>query len=512
MPDKTLSQTMRTKSKLCFSCQVNNPAFPRRPYSCMVSVVIPVLNEETSIADVVTFALSEPLVEEVIVVDDASLDASVERAEAAGARVIQSTLLGKGASMFDGVLAARNDCILFLDGDLRGLEPGLVEKLACPVLRGDADFVKASFRRCAGRVTVLTVKPLLQVFFPELAKLSQPIGGIIAARRSLLLQLEFENDYGVDVGLLIDSSLRGARIQEVDIGYIEHDSQGLEALGRMAQQVSRVILERALADNRLDGKLVAEAREAERHLFAGLECQISLHSEAKPIVLLPMDGVLLQGSFIAQLAIHTKRSGELARVRQLRLTREEQLRQMVKIFQGVPRKTVEDLARKVTLQPSALQTVSELRRLGYRVFVLGELFHLAADIIRRRVYADVCISHLTRCRGQEFRIGELMLAPAFQHPQGCERHIVCNSNVMLHLQERYGLAEHEVIAVGMWPQDSCLLRRAGKGYAFNCIEDYLEQGLAGCLDVQLDSLPELCGPAVQLKPNALLAAQESATA
>jgi glucosyl-3-phosphoglycerate synthase len=475
----------------------------------VVSVVIPILNEEATIADVVAFALSEPLVNEVIVVDDASLDASAECAEAAGARVIQSTMLGKGASMYDGVLAARNDCILFLDGDLRDLEPGLVEKLTCPVLRGTADFVKADFSRCAGRVTILTVKPLLQIFFPELAHFNQPIGGIIAASRSLLLQLEFENDYGVDVGLLIDANVRGARLDEVDIGHIVHESQSLEALGRMAQQVLRVILERALSNGRLDPRMLTETREAERHLHAGLEHQVRINSEAKPVVLISMNGVLLQGAFVADLAIHMNRTKELARIQQLPLTHEECLRQTVGLFKGLPRREIEELAQKVVLHPAALSAVKELRRLGYRVCIIGEVFHLAAEIIRRRVFADLCFSHLIRCHGHDYRTGELVLAPAFQHPQGCERHVICNSNVVLHLKERYALADQECIAVGMWPQDNCLLRQAGKGYAFNHIEDYQERGLAGCLDTKLDLLPELCGPVAQIRPSSWQSAPEA---
>jgi phosphoserine phosphatase len=469
------------------------------------------LNEEATIAEVVGFALAEPLVDEVIVVDDASLDASVERAEAAGARVIQSTLLGKGASMYDGVLAARNDCILFLDGDLQSLQPGLVERLASPVLRGAADFVKADFSRTAGRVTVLAVRPLLQIFFPELAQFSQPIGGIYAARRNLLRQLEFENDYGVDVGLLIDASLRGARLLEVDIGRIEHESQSLEALGRMAQQVLRVILERALSKGRLDPGVLAETREAERHLHAGLESQVRINSEVRPVVVLSMNGVLLQGAFTAQLAIHTNRAKELARIQQRPLTLEERLRHTVRIFEGLPRKIIEELAHKVVLHPAALNTIRELRRLGYRVCVVGELFHIAAEIIRRRVYADLCFSHLVRCYGQDCQTGELVLSPAFQHPQGCERHVACNSNVVLHLRERYNLAQHETVAVGMWPEDTCLLRHAGRGYAFNCVEDYQEQGLAGYLDTRLELLPELCGPASELRGSTPRSAQSAST-
>jgi glycosyltransferase involved in cell wall biosynthesis len=188
----------------------------RSEHQASVSVIIPVLNESARVASVVRLALRSPLVGEVIVVDDGSIDGTPELAEAAGARVVTSTLLGKGASMEDGLLAAQHDTLLYLDGDLAGLSDDLVERMTEPVLKGEVDFVKARFARRAGRVTVLTARPLLATYFPELTSFDQPLGGIIAARKDLLRRLRFENDYGVDVGLLIDASAAGARLREVD--------------------------------------------------------------------------------------------------------------------------------------------------------------------------------------------------------------------------------------------------------------------------------------------------------
>lgn len=171
----------------------------------MISVIVPVLNESPTVESVVRFARSSPGVAEVIVVDDGSIDGTPDLAKAAGARVITSTLLGKGASMEDGVWAAQQEIILFLDGDLSALRDDLVEQMTRPICEGRADFVKAQFSRSAGRVTLLTARPLLATFFPELNHIQQPLGGIVAARRSLLRNLRFEPDYGVDVALLLDA-------------------------------------------------------------------------------------------------------------------------------------------------------------------------------------------------------------------------------------------------------------------------------------------------------------------
>jgi len=217
----------------------------------MLTVVIPALNESATITSIVRFASSSPLVDEVIVVDDGSIDGTPELAAAAGARVITSSMLGKGASMEDGMRASKNKTIMFLDGDLAGLDESVIESMAAPILNDNADFVKAKFSRAAGRVTVLTAKPLIRTYFPELRQFDQPLSGIMAARKSLLEQLTFENDYGVDVGLLIDASLARARLAEVDIGSLEHRSHSLQDLGEMATQVARALLERAARAVRL---------------------------------------------------------------------------------------------------------------------------------------------------------------------------------------------------------------------------------------------------------------------
>ena len=85
------------------------------------------------------------MVTEVIVVDDGSLDDTPRLAVEAGARVITSTLLGKGASMEDGLWAAQNEIVAYLDGDLSGLRDALLEELTLPILEGPRRFRESRF-------------------------------------------------------------------------------------------------------------------------------------------------------------------------------------------------------------------------------------------------------------------------------------------------------------------------------------------------------------------------------
>lgn len=168
-----------------------------------VSVVIPAFNEEKTVAEVVEAARNSDMVTEVIVVDDGSTDSTAEVAENAGAKVIRHTSnRGKGAALRTGFKHSKGEIVAFVDADLKNMTTEKLEKMIKPILRGKADLTKTRFRRKAGRVTELTAKPLLNFFFPEI-KFEQPLSGQFAARRSVLEKMKFEEDYGVDVGIVL---------------------------------------------------------------------------------------------------------------------------------------------------------------------------------------------------------------------------------------------------------------------------------------------------------------------
>ena len=355
---------IKSKAKLIGPKQMRPRKRPARKAS--VTVVIPVLNEWRTIGKVVKFALRDPRVAEVLVVDDGSIDGTPERAERAGARVVTSSLLGKGASMEDGLQAANTEFLLYLDGDLRGLRSDLIQRMTRPLFAEKADFVKARFARRAGRVTLLTARPLLRTYFPELADFLQPLGGIIAARRSFLQQLRFENDYGVDIGLFIDAAAARARIVEVDIGRIEHESQSLEALGEMATQVARTILERAAEWGRLRLSHMRAAKERDRMQRADFRHALNMLKRAEKLALFDMDGTLLNGRFVLELAHSTGRMELLSPLLDnLTLDEVRRARRIAAIFAGVPKATMEQEAKQVPLMPGAVETVVGLRKAGY---------------------------------------------------------------------------------------------------------------------------------------------------
>ncbi len=214
-----------------------------------ISVIIPAFNEEMNIANAIRIAKKSSRVNDVIVIDNLSTDKTAEIAKENGARVEYCPNKGKGNAMHDGIGFAKNDIIVFLDADVKYDNEDVVDCLANPIINGQADFVKSTFDRITGGVvTEVAVKPLLNLLFPDMYKFSEPISGMIASKKNILEKLEFEKDYGVDIGILIDVISSNYNVCEVNIGKIEnmsHRCKNNTTMAKMSTEISRVILKKA---------------------------------------------------------------------------------------------------------------------------------------------------------------------------------------------------------------------------------------------------------------------------
>ncbi|OZE33290.1 MULTISPECIES: glucosyl-3-phosphoglycerate synthase [unclassified Rhodococcus (in: high G+C Gram-positive bacteria)] len=233
-----------------------------------VSVVLPALNEEQTVAAVIDtiHPLLGGLVDELIVLDSGSTDETAVRATAAGARVISreeavpgvDPVPGKGEVLWRSVAASTGDLMAFVDSDLINPDPAFVPKLLGPLLMGDGiHLVKGYYRRPlrtsgtedangGGRVTELVARPLLAALRPELTGVIQPLGGEYAGTRELLSAVPFAPGYGVEIGLLLDTYDRlglGA-IGQVNLGVRKHRNRPLVELGAMSRQIVGTMLNR----------------------------------------------------------------------------------------------------------------------------------------------------------------------------------------------------------------------------------------------------------------------------
>lgn len=434
----------------------------------MATVVIPALNEAQRIASVVRHALADPATAEVVVIDDSSIDATAELARAAGARVLTSTMLGKGASMRDGVLAATCEFVVFLDGDLSGLRDGLVGDLCEPLVAGRADFVKARFGRSGGRVTELTAKPMLKVFFPELARFAQPLGGIVAARRALLQAQHFEDGYGVDIGLLIDAHRAGARLEEVDVGSLEHDSQPLADLTAMANEVARVIHARARTAGRLNVDQISAMYEAQRLATASIDYILLRRRGRTRLLLLDMDGTITPARYVVELARATGQQEALAGLLDGSADAATRSSQIAALFRFVHRSQFERVALSLPLRPGVVEWVNRMRRAGFMVGVVSDSYFVAAEVLRRRVFADFALAHTLQFDGDVCN-GELRLNPAFLAPEPPAGRAAPQAPCKSHVLRRFKAdttepVVQEVWAVGDHLNDLEMLRCADKAF------------------------------------------------
>lgn len=233
-----------------------------------VSVCLPALDEGATIGAIVSeihHRLVEKvgLVDEIIVADDGSADATAERATAAGARVITAEEVlphqdrgpGKGQAMWRALHATSGDLVVFLDADVVGFGAHFVVGLLGPLLeRDDVCLVKGYYERPmqgipgeGGRVSELVARPLLGRLFPHLAGVRQPLAGETAAPRRVLEAVPFVDGYGVEMGLLIDVARRFgvSRLAQVDLGQRVHRNRSLRELAKQAEAVIDVALSRS---------------------------------------------------------------------------------------------------------------------------------------------------------------------------------------------------------------------------------------------------------------------------
>ncbi|MCB1249938.1 MAG: glucosyl-3-phosphoglycerate synthase [Acidimicrobiales bacterium] len=232
------------------------------------TVCLPARDEAATIGAIVTTIVAElggpgGLVDEVLVVDDHSTDATADAAAAAGARVVGAQQVldgygtgpGKGGAMWKGLHEAHGDLIVWCDADVRDFTAGFVSGLLGPLLQHpDVAFVKGFYERPidgnavgGGRVTELVARPLLSLLFPQLATIVQPLSGEYGGRRELLEKVPFVNGYGVDLGLLIDvAAMVGPEsIAQVDLGVRTHRNRPLDELSPQATAVLATALRRA---------------------------------------------------------------------------------------------------------------------------------------------------------------------------------------------------------------------------------------------------------------------------
>jgi glucosyl-3-phosphoglycerate synthase len=233
-----------------------------------ISLALPALNEEQTVGKVINVMKKElmdkiPLLDEIVLIDSNSTDQTRKIAAQAGVPVyIHQQLLerlgarvGKGEALWKSMLVTRGDIIVWIDTDIVNIHPRFVYGIIGPLLLNpQVQLVKGFYHRPlkvgkkmqagGGRVTELTARPLLNLFYPELSGLVQPLSGEYAGRRQALERVPFSSGYGVETGLLIDIFERYGlnAIAQVDLLERIHHNQPLDALSKMSFAIIQTVI------------------------------------------------------------------------------------------------------------------------------------------------------------------------------------------------------------------------------------------------------------------------------
>lgn len=254
--------------------QLNRLLKAKREQGVTISLALPTLNEAETIGDVLgqtqEFLMKRvPLLDEIVVIDSNSTDDTREIARSYGVPVyVHQELLsdygarhGKGEALWKSLYVTTGDIVLWCDTDIKNFHPHFVYGLLGPLLmRSSIQFIKGFYHRplaksgapqdlaknSGGRVTELTARPLLNMFYPELSGIIQPLAGEYGGRRELLEKLTFTSGYGVEASLLIDAfeTVGLDKIAQVDLIERVHRNQPLEDLSKMSFAVIQAIFQR----------------------------------------------------------------------------------------------------------------------------------------------------------------------------------------------------------------------------------------------------------------------------
>ncbi|MCK4648656.1 glucosyl-3-phosphoglycerate synthase [bacterium] len=246
----------------------------KRKKNLTISVGLPTLNEAETIATELIVIKSElmdkhHLIDELAIVDSGSTDKTREIAAKYGADVYltddylkeEGIYSGKGENLWKSLYLLKGDIILWLDADIKNIHPKFVYGLLGPLLTNSRiGYVKAFYERPiklnaettlrpsgGGRVTALMLRPVFNLFFPDLSGLIQPLSGEYAGRRRMLEKVPFFIGYGVETGLLIDICKKFGlnSIAQVDLDQRIHRNHTLPTLSKMAFTILQVALNRA---------------------------------------------------------------------------------------------------------------------------------------------------------------------------------------------------------------------------------------------------------------------------
>jgi len=418
--------------------------------------IIPAKDEAETIGDVIDVVKQVQEISEIIVVDDGSSDETSDIARKRKVKVVRHAVnRGKGAAIKSGAQKAKNDLLVFVDADLQNISPGKVQKIVAPLLKNEADFVKASYKTASGRTTKLVAKPLLKILYP-FVDLEQPLSGEFGLHKKKFDLENIEDGWGVDIQLVLQAAQKKLRIKEVFLGRKEHKHHDLDALSKQAEEVMRTVLS-----------------------------ELKLIAHTYKIVFFDLDRTLIDASSIEVFAEAWGFSNELHRLQQEvkagQIPDKEITKALARHFTGKRQHEVNAVCRTISTTPFAAEVIRQLRAQRYRVRIVSAAYspvvkYFAAqmgihDFVCPRINRDVHGHYTGKLRASRFEDVQCTCCGMY----------VCKKKAVDYVRKRFGWKHEECMGIGDGKSDQCMFRACGRSLGYKN-----DMG-----NIRIESLPEV---------------------
>jgi glucosyl-3-phosphoglycerate synthase len=312
---------------------------------------------------------------------------------------------------------------------------------------------------------------LLSIFFPDLLRFSQPLSGMIAGKKSLFNQLNFRDDYGVDIGILIDMHLMNARMREIEIGYLENKSKPWHELGKMSKEVAQTIIMKAASSKspHYNFEELGVLNEIRSQMEFAINNQLIALDK---LLVFDMDNTLLKGRFIDVCANKFGFKKELMDIRSTETNGIILTKRIATLLKGKSIGELIQVADEIPVIEGTSEIVRELKERGYVVGIISDSYDCITNHIKNKLGMDFSLSNELEfsksiCTG-EVKIPSFL----FSNADSLCKHSLCKTNALLSILNKYEIKRENAISVGDSMNDLCMIKESGVGIAF-CSKDEL---------------------------------------
>jgi len=286
---------------------------------------------------------------------------------------------------------------------------------------------------------------------------------MIAGKKSLFSKIEFEEGYGVDIGILIDMYDLGARITEVSIGNIENRMQPLEQLGKMSHEIARAIMKKSSS---ADAKNLATYENIqiirEQMEFAIREGLMSL----KKIAVFDMDNTILRTSFINTAAEKYGFKKQLVDIVTTNNNPFIRTKLIAALLKGKSIGDLLELTDSIAVTPSLEKIVTELKKQGYITGIISDSYDCVTNHLKNKFGFDFTISNELEF-SRSFATGEVKIPSLFVSGEDSQcKHDYCKLNALIKICGQYKVDLKNTLMIGDGENDICCLKKAGIGISF----------------------------------------------